>query len=104
MLDSRSAVCHDLSMIQQTVLGMTMTEGRIGTMLVAEEAMLYVWRTDEMADGGRWLAVYRSPVVRDDEQWLGPYRDLLAAGPLHSEVVTDPIMVFGQAELSIYEI
>lgn len=98
---------------------MTMTEDRIETMLVEDPTMLYVWRTDEMdgglseddalratgyagGDGSRWLAVYRSPVVPAGDKRLIPYRDVLSAGPFRSEVVTDPDMMFGRAELAMY--
>jgi hypothetical protein len=76
--------------------------GRELTTHIARPCWVYAWKTTQGEDS--WWSVYRSTLLDDnDHEWLEPVRDFIGkANLLHREIVVDPGMMFGSAELSTY--
>lgn len=71
----------------------------IGAVLVADPCWLYAWCTPDSH-----LAVYRSVLVEDTSELFDQVRALIGgAESVRSEVIEDADMVFGQAELLVFE-
>lgn len=71
-----------------------------GAVQVAVPHFLYAWRTPDSR-----LAVYRSVAVEDTDELFDEARALVGgAEPVQSEIIEDAGMVFGKAELLVYEL
>lgn len=80
-------------------------DGRSVTMDICESCFLYAGRVTDLDTGQSWRWVYRSAVVQEHHPLYQQIFDYLdgAAQIGVGAVVDDDDMVFGEAELSLYE-
>lgn len=80
-------------------------DGFAYSVYIAEPCWLYAFSFTENDSGQSWWGIYRSvQMPADDEQYLAALDLVGQRDSLKSEMLPDPTMMFGRAELATYPI
>ena len=93
MSDNSTEPAHDL------------WEGHLTMLEICEPRWLYAGQMTDADDGRSWKYVYRSLALRETDEMYRPALDYLGDAVLtKAETIEDDGMMFGAAELSVWEL
>lgn len=81
-------------------------EGKLTELDICDPCWLYAGKLTDAETGESWRYVYRSTLLRTDSEKFQPVLSWLdGAAPIgNGEIVADADMVFGTAELTLWEL